>query len=294
MWYLNNIKRIQSKEFLDLEGFGVTSLFGSVRTNISLIQAPVSITAIGEGIPSIKFDNNGFISESSERLTGGSIDSILSSGKTWYFRDLYDHLDGTYSKKVTSINTSMFCDSLGSISQKDGVNCVDFLGTGGMYGNAYSELNSGNNFSLFYLASTNSAGSSGLITTRQTSDGGANNRLVAYCSGSSTPNVLNIKASGTAYIGTLDSAQTEGNLILVHIVVDGTTKTAEIFLNGIKQIDTVTFTGTYENLAFGIGEQFSSNLPFDGFFIMGGIHNKKLSYSEVLNIKNNIFNYLNL
>lgn len=257
MGFLLDSYRFNNVVLPDFSGYNVTRQFSLFKTNLATINTPIEMIQRSSGnIGDVSFDSNGDFSGNSlwsyNSTTIGSnlgIDSDISK--------MYCQITG-YETTFVDIGRRII-DS-GAIVTKQGYPSFINPGTSAA-GNALTELDNGNDFTIIIASSSDTTLSpcATLTTSLNNSD-----RLTLFTDRRSVKRLSLIRANSTSNFVDLISQVDSSDLRVIAISVNGTSNTFQSFYNGVFQ-GSGSFSGTYTNDRFRLGTDFGSNSLLTGY-----------------------------
>jgi len=164
------------------------------------------------------------------------------------------------------------------------------------YTSGITELSNGNDFSITICGTNNDLSFLNIgFVNEYNSSNVLTNDCIKVCLDSTTNKIgAIIKADGTTYsLNFIDQIIGDNSLHAVTLTINGTTKEAKLYLDGIFQ-DSLTFSGTYNNTGvqiFSRGGNSSGGYTYEnwrGFYKELNVSEKVLSDEEVLWMHNNL------
>lgn len=284
---------IKKNTLPDFSGFGITRLYAPFKTNLATSNTYATLKRpLSAANPTITYGSDG-------------IANISVDNYNYYYENIYCQITGhSVYAYAPSTEANQWCQAtIGTTPiTKNGLPAYRFLastyggGLNGVQGTALSELDLGNDFSIILAVSSEStADSQAVLSTYDNSGVGVDSRIAMYCDRRSNKLHSNIKTDdNTVNRCELDSQLDTSDTRVLVLTVNGTTGLMTPYLNGVAQTDTETYSGTYKNTVFQLGNQLQNATPLDGYLQTAIVCNKELNSTEASNITSKINEILGL
>lgn len=287
----------KTNPYVDFSGLDIIDIFGLQRTSIS-VQEDFMWIYRGDGGEAfsriVSWDSNGAFSDNSPVSGGGgSTFGDIKGNYDWYNTYLIGHITGR-EIKTNNTNTGVsggLC-AVGGVIVTDPVNgkpCLDMAGNEGrrQYRGTYTELNSGNNWSILDVVSPTVANVLYGLFSNTSNANNTDNYLNTYLDMRTNKLAARARIAGVNYDNTFISQQTTSDQKRVLTTVNSS-KEVKSYLNGALQSMT-TYSGDYNNnwMRF-LQSNTSIGNPFKGLWQLRTLHNSELDSTKIAKLNTQI------
>ena len=294
-----------SSDTPDLSGKDITRVYGLWKTNLATIDYAIQVhdTAGTPNVRYVFFDNNDKISLDSKVSTNTTptTDSLQDfidddmSGTVLYIRTLYCQVTGHALTSPSFLTlTAKIYDTTNGLVEKNGTCGIEFLEASYIEGSAITEMDSGNDFTTYSVASIDSSQSGDIGIVMINVNSGSSRYFVSLDKGT-TKFISNYRnTAGTNFLTTYISQQTTEDQRRIAVTVDRTTDETKAYYNTTLQQTVTSLTGTFTNNTFRLGASLDgTSFKWKGIFQMFIVCDESHSSSTVTDVDTELDKFYN-
>lgn len=287
---------------VDISGNNITRLYTTFKTQQATIDYACDIrgfvgaTSQG-GVYRVHFDKDCVVSPKSRVVNTSNptdvdtLQGLIDTGRDYYVVNMFCQITGHIVPFGNGQAVSLVKSSTINVRDTKPAYVFEDITIGIGQGNAISELNPANDWSVYVAAYSESATGVQCIFSTRGTDVATDDRVVMYMGRAASALAGNyVNTSGTTHVLNYISQQDNANL-KKQIIKHESGVDVEAVLDGVSQ-ETLAITGTYTNEFFKIGAQQGASGAFIGAVTFIAVCDDVITPTQGTNIDTIVDNYL--